>query len=71
MLHPSFKLEYFRKADWPDTWVQEALDITRAAWERRYKPVGGAAPPQSTVDTPIFLSFHSLGLHYHFLDIDT
>ncbi|KAE9403575.1 hypothetical protein BT96DRAFT_814924 [Gymnopus androsaceus JB14] len=33
VLHPSLKLEYFRKAGWTDDWVQDAVDITWKAWE--------------------------------------
>lgn len=38
VLHPSFKLEYFRKAGWSDEWIAEAVTVTREHWERRYKP---------------------------------
>ncbi|KAJ3964890.1 hypothetical protein EV361DRAFT_811521 [Lentinula raphanica] len=44
VLHPWYKLEYFRKAGWVQEWINVALSITREAWEREYKPtVGGTS----------------------------
>jgi hypothetical protein len=37
ILHPSYKLTYFRRLHWLDEWVDNAVRITREAWER-YKP---------------------------------
>ncbi|KAE9387076.1 hypothetical protein BT96DRAFT_838210 [Gymnopus androsaceus JB14] len=56
VLHPSLKLEYFRKAGWTDDWVQDAVDITWKAWEHRYKPA-----------QPIPASQLMVHLHYLFL----
>ncbi|KAE9399635.1 hypothetical protein BT96DRAFT_773754, partial [Gymnopus androsaceus JB14] len=36
VLHPSLKLDYFREARWPDTWIEGATEVTRNAWESRY-----------------------------------
>ncbi|KAI7958482.1 hypothetical protein MJO29_006699 [Puccinia striiformis f. sp. tritici] len=38
VLHPSFKDEYFKLAKWPQSWVDEAITLTRQMYERWYKP---------------------------------
>ena len=37
-MHPRYKLTYFQAREWPAEWVQIAEDLTRAAWNRSYKP---------------------------------
>ncbi|KAE9393960.1 hypothetical protein BT96DRAFT_828415, partial [Gymnopus androsaceus JB14] len=32
VLHPSFKLEYFKTLQWPQEWINDAVDITQKAW---------------------------------------
>ncbi|KAJ3765129.1 hypothetical protein FB446DRAFT_622174, partial [Lentinula raphanica] len=36
VLHPSRKLDYFRNAEWPDSWVEAAVAVTRESWERTF-----------------------------------
>ncbi|KAJ3765327.1 hypothetical protein FB446DRAFT_628153, partial [Lentinula raphanica] len=36
VLHPEYKLEYFRKARWTQEWVDAASHVTREAWERDF-----------------------------------
>ncbi|PLW16263.1 hypothetical protein PCANC_16849 [Puccinia coronata f. sp. avenae] len=43
VLHPSFKDEYFKLANWQPEWIQEAIRLTREMWESMYKP-----PPHPT-----------------------
>lgn len=55
VLHPSLKLDYFREARWPDTWIEGATEVTRNAWESRYKPTQAATRDVSSV-SPFFLT---------------
>ncbi|KAE9392848.1 hypothetical protein BT96DRAFT_748408, partial [Gymnopus androsaceus JB14] len=32
VLHPSFKLNYFRKAGWMDSWIDKAVSMTQEHW---------------------------------------
>lgn len=36
VLNPRYKLQYFKKANWPSDWIQTAQDITRDEYERTY-----------------------------------
>ncbi|KAJ3832394.1 hypothetical protein F5878DRAFT_548248 [Lentinula raphanica] len=38
ILHPKYKLDYFRKARWEQEWIDTAVRVTREAWERDFKP---------------------------------
>ncbi|TDL15562.1 hypothetical protein BD410DRAFT_732577 [Rickenella mellea] len=38
VLHPRYKTSYFIKHGWPADWVQTAVDLLRAEWEKNYKP---------------------------------
>ncbi|KAE9402040.1 hypothetical protein BT96DRAFT_817004, partial [Gymnopus androsaceus JB14] len=57
ILHPSFKLEYFRKAGWSDEWIAEAVTVTREHWERRYKPSEPTAVDSATVRDFFLIKF--------------
>jgi hypothetical protein len=37
VLHPRHKLDYFRKADWPEEWINVAKKIVRDEYEHTYK----------------------------------
>ena len=39
VLHPSHKLEYFKKANWDDEWRETAVDIVRTEFERAYADI--------------------------------
>ncbi|TBU55541.1 hypothetical protein BD310DRAFT_825649 [Dichomitus squalens] len=41
-MHPAYKLAYFRKADWPEEWIQEARRMVTHEWTMRYKPTPAA-----------------------------
>jgi hypothetical protein len=41
VLHPRHKLEYFRKADWTEDWIEVAKRIVRDEYERTYKVTEG------------------------------
>ncbi|KIL57332.1 hypothetical protein M378DRAFT_88068, partial [Amanita muscaria Koide BX008] len=36
ILHPSYKLEYLRKANWPEKWIDEAVSIVKEEFLRSY-----------------------------------
>ncbi|KAI7952658.1 hypothetical protein MJO29_008289 [Puccinia striiformis f. sp. tritici] len=38
ILHPSFKDEYFKLAQWKPKWIVESIRLTREMWEPHYKP---------------------------------
>jgi hypothetical protein len=40
VLHPRYKLSYFREAQWPQQWIDAAEKIVREQWEEHYKPSG-------------------------------
>ena len=44
VLHPRYKINYFRTQEWPEDWITEAMDLIRGEWTSRYKP---AAPSPS------------------------
>lgn len=49
VLHPAYKLQYFRDQDWPAEWINEAVDIIRTEWIHNYKPDG---PPEPAAPVP-------------------
>lgn len=51
VLHPSLKLEYFSEAQWTSEWVVDATQLTRDAWERRYKPLGAVTTDVQSVSS--------------------
>ncbi|EJF55349.1 hypothetical protein DICSQDRAFT_74416, partial [Dichomitus squalens LYAD-421 SS1] len=42
IMHPAYKLSYFRKADWPEASIQEACRLITHEWTTRYKPAPAA-----------------------------
>ena len=36
VLHPSYKLDYFKNAGWEAAWIKAAEDILRAEYDRVY-----------------------------------
>ncbi|KNE94135.1 hypothetical protein PSTG_12565 [Puccinia striiformis f. sp. tritici PST-78] len=38
VLHPSFRDEYFKLANWEPEWISEAIRLTRDMWISTYKP---------------------------------
>ncbi|KAK7437101.1 hypothetical protein VKT23_018727 [Stygiomarasmius scandens] len=38
IMHPEHKTSYFRKQDWPEQWITQAVDIARDIWRSQYKP---------------------------------
>jgi hypothetical protein len=41
VLDPRYKLAYFQKLKWPNEWIDEARDITMAAFTNYSEPSGG------------------------------
>ncbi|KAJ3742257.1 hypothetical protein EV360DRAFT_57808 [Lentinula raphanica] len=50
VLHPSLKLEYFNddNAAWPQTWIDNAVHITREMWEQTFKPTDATVGSNSS-----------------------
>ncbi|KAL1937047.1 hypothetical protein VTO73DRAFT_15573 [Trametes versicolor] len=38
ILHPRYKIQYFKDQDWQEEWIAAAIEITRTEWETYYKP---------------------------------
>jgi hypothetical protein len=50
VLHPRYKLSYFREAKWPSDWIDTAVSIVREQWEEHYKPgIVSEGPSTQTV----------------------
>jgi hypothetical protein len=41
VLHPRHKLAYFKKANWPEDWINVAKTIVRDEYEHTYKVAEG------------------------------
>ncbi|KAI0363103.1 hypothetical protein BV20DRAFT_901450, partial [Pilatotrama ljubarskyi] len=37
ILHPRYKLQYFREQEWTEEWISEALDLLCTEWRTFYK----------------------------------
>ena len=44
-MHPRYKTRYFVKSGWEAEWIQEAVDLAREVWLKRYKPRSGSSVP--------------------------
>lgn len=52
VLHPAFKLTYFRKRRWPEEWIEAATNLVKEEWTKNYKPAAleiVSAPKSSEV----------------------
>jgi hypothetical protein len=38
VLHPKYKLSYFRTKKWPEEWIETAKEVLREQWLTNYKP---------------------------------
>ncbi|KAI0702201.1 hypothetical protein C8Q76DRAFT_633211 [Earliella scabrosa] len=47
-MNPRLKSQYFRRADWPEEWINAALQLIRTEWQR-YKPARSG--PSFTTET--------------------
>src|SRR6201999_2968838 len=48
-MHPSYKLKYFKVRNWPQTWIDEALDLARHIWKTHYAPKAPSAGVSSVL----------------------
>ncbi|KAA1125847.1 hypothetical protein PGTUg99_007977 [Puccinia graminis f. sp. tritici] len=44
LLHPSFRDEYFKLANWEPEWIAEAIRLAREMWITHYKPQSANTP---------------------------
>ncbi|TFK79533.1 hypothetical protein K466DRAFT_467951, partial [Polyporus arcularius HHB13444] len=51
-LHPAYKDKYFRKARWPEDWIDEALRVIKAEWTSEYKTAPDASDLRLSTDLP-------------------
>ncbi|KAH9960320.1 hypothetical protein BC827DRAFT_1133378 [Russula dissimulans] len=47
ILHPSYKLEYFKNADWPDDWIEDAKESIQEEYTRVYTEMDVKTPASS------------------------
>src|SRR5271156_1553799 len=38
VLNPKFKLQYFKNENWPQEWIDTAVEVLRDHWNLYYKP---------------------------------
>ena len=38
VLHPKYKLDYFRRLNWKPEWIMTAEELIREQWVANYKP---------------------------------
>ncbi|KAJ3511231.1 hypothetical protein NMY22_g15715 [Coprinellus aureogranulatus] len=50
MLHPRYKTQYFVKAGWDASWIEEAKTIIRNEWRDHYKPSADIPAPSPESD---------------------
>ncbi|KZT31330.1 hypothetical protein SISSUDRAFT_995278, partial [Sistotremastrum suecicum HHB10207 ss-3] len=53
VLHPAYKLQYFRDHSWPEDWIQTALTLVRDEWQDHYKPAAVEQQNIPRVHTPL------------------
>ncbi|GJE85026.1 hAT transposon family protein [Phanerochaete sordida] len=47
LLHPKYKVDYFRNQKWKADWITAAIEILRSEWEDHYKPKPDETAPTS------------------------
>jgi hypothetical protein len=53
VLHPSYKLDYFRHQKWPKEWIKEAEALVRKEWSNNYKPTAVSVTATTRVSETI------------------
>ncbi|KAJ3510755.1 hypothetical protein NMY22_g15875 [Coprinellus aureogranulatus] len=70
ILHPHFKPQYFVKAKWDLSWIEEAKLIISEEWNYHYKPATLSSSSASTsLSTTSSCSEHFIEAHAHFNSI--
>ncbi|OJT02143.1 hypothetical protein TRAPUB_7401 [Trametes pubescens] len=47
ILHPRYKMQYFRDQDWEEEWIAAAVDLVRSEWTTYYKVEAHDAAPRA------------------------
>jgi hypothetical protein len=47
VLHPQYKLEYFRTANWEQEWIDTAEDLLRTQFQNKYEEFDEVSPPSN------------------------
>jgi len=61
VLHPKYKLSYFRSKNWPEEWIDAARAVLREQWSSYYKPHNDSElDPSSQLSSSsvVHFSFH-------------
>ncbi|QRV78760.1 integrase core domain protein [Ceratobasidium sp. AG-Ba] len=54
LLHPSMRRQYLTLAEWPDSWIEESIDLTVKIYRNHYKPASSAPAPTRAPGTSQF-----------------
>ncbi len=46
MMHPAYKMEYFREKEWEPEWIDKCYNIVRSVWKQHYKLAAAAVAPK-------------------------
>ena len=49
VMHPRYKLDYFRKNQWPEEWIETVRVMARSHYAKYYKPSAGPGHTPPTV----------------------
>ncbi|POV95237.1 hypothetical protein PSTT_16361 [Puccinia striiformis] len=52
LVHSLYEDEYFKLAKWPESWIDEAIDLTREMYDTWYKPRKPTSAPKSSRKGP-------------------
>ena len=65
VLHPKYKLTYFRSKKWPEKWVNAARVVLQEQWTTYYKPSDSEEPgSQCSASNSESVSFNTFILKY-------
>ena len=61
-MHPQYKLSYFSEKEWPQEWIDTAIEIARRIWREHYQPrlrTHGPRPASVSFLLLTILTFHT------------
>lgn len=70
VLHPRHKLDYFKKANWQQDWINVATAIVRDEYEHTYKVAQGDVEAEGNDQVNGILISESFHASDHFLGVD-
>lgn len=52
ILHPRFKMSYFRSRGWEAEWITTAIDMVETEWKKHYQPTVSLSTTTTTTRAP-------------------